>query len=766
VVRGSSLASGFTLVAALCACARGAHASTLDANGNFVFAPNALLTLGFESIAEGEAAGGSWLAWGSGAPTALSIGGPGHWTVDAGSSGVVSTARAIQGSSALELVAGPQVAFALVDSAFFARLSTMRVQVSFWGLSMGAEPELDVVYPSGAEPVGPDGFGRIVAIRTGRETSDGWAEYSTGPIDGQIFGNDPIGAILLAARFSTTDGDFVLGSTAGFSVASEPNAFALVDGVEIAPADGAPMPTTPCTEADFTSTCGSLGECAYGVCVDGALVWGAVPQAADHRSDLVNRWAFLTQHLTGNRAEAATATSVFSPAAISALSSATAPAAFYGGLNTTVNSLHDGHTSLGFGPSGGTAFYEALGSFESDSGLLDVCFGLATDDLPGGTLAPTYAIFWTAPESPVAGTLAPGDMLTAVDGLSPDAWLDAVGPRYRGELTDDPTSEPAGRALLLAAALAKYATTAVFSSCTADGECTTKTIPVGSIAFQKTAGTGFGATTTSSRICTGRFTDAVSTWGADDDFDEDDVPEFETVAGITSVEFNGFDSPVEAANAANPYTAWTTPISQAVASAQSLLFDVRLGHGGNFEMGTFLVHLLRGTASPFFALALPRGSWDTADPSWLFDPSFATCEAANYVAPDLCGWTGGLIDGPTGTGLAAAVKVAWVNGNDLSMNDIAPHDLLGMPNFRIFGPHPTNGGYGARSDLPPLVAGWSSGSLPAQDSRFGSSFDTAIAAPWASGTGVPPDEVVLQTISDALAGRDTVLAAARAWLDP
>jgi hypothetical protein len=63
--------------------------------------------------------------------------------------------------------------------ALFNSLATRRVQISFWGFSMGAEPELDVLYPGAGAPFGPYAYARIVAIRTGRETSDGWAEYST-----------------------------------------------------------------------------------------------------------------------------------------------------------------------------------------------------------------------------------------------------------------------------------------------------------------------------------------------------------------------------------------------------------------------------------------------------------------------------------------------------------------------------------------------------------------------------------------------------------
>jgi hypothetical protein len=50
--------------------------------------------------------------------------------------------------------------------------------------------------------------------------------------------------------------------------------------------------------------------------------------------------------------------------------------------------------------------------------------------------------------------------------------------------------------------------------------------------------------------------------------------------------------------------------------------------------------------------------------------------------------------------------------------------------------------------------------------RFGASFGAAVEEGWASGVGVAPDKVVTQKVSDMLAGTDTVLAAAQAWLAP
>jgi hypothetical protein len=485
---------------------------------------------------------------------------------------------------------------------------------------------------------------------------------------------------------------------------------------------------------------------------------------------MVNRWAFVAGHLGGDRKATANASTVFSAAAISAVTGATTPPGFYGALNTLVNSLRDGHTTLGVSASGQTAFPEALSAWGAFSGRLDVCFGLAENDLPGAASGPVYAVFWVAPNSAVgpalgAPPLVPGDMLTQVDGLTPDAWLDAVGPRFRETLPNDPTSEPAGRALLLASALGRYATTAVFSSCTAAGACTTKTVQVASITYGQASGTGARNATTDSRLCAGRFTDSATTWSPTDDELGADTPVFETVGNVATVEFDGFEAATDDKNPTDPYHAWVDPIFMALTSGESVLFDARLGHGGNSLLGTYLVHQIRGQSAPYFTLAMPRGTWDDPDPTWLFDSSLATCAQGDWWIPDLCGWTGGQIDEPElSSAPATGVKIAWVNGADVSMNDIVPRDLQGALNVRVFGPHPTTGAYGVISQIPPMVAGWLPGSIQTLDMRFGSSFSTATNAPWASGTGVAPDQVVLQKVSDILAGTDTVLAAVGTWL--
>jgi hypothetical protein len=777
VRRGVSFSAA---VAATLAVASTARASTLDASGHLVFDKSALLTLGFESVEGAEAEGASWMSWDA-TYTGLvaKLVAEGTWASSSdslsGASGVVSLPDALEGTHALKLTVGRNVAFGLVDTALFKSLTSKRLEVSFWGYSTGAEPELDVVYPSTDQPVGPWGFGHLVAVRTGRETSDGWAEYSTGPIDGQFFGNDPVAAILLTARFSTPQGITALDSfdlvPPEAETVLDTSAYALADAIEVVSATGSPVPVVSCTQATVATSCGPLGECTFGHCASGSAIWGIVPPSSADRTDLVERWAFISEHLLADRGAAARAESIFSTSAISTVAGAADAPGFYGGLNTLVNELRDGHTGLGVSPSTGTNFYEGLSSSDSYSGLLDVCFGLAQDDLPGGTGEPVYAVFWMAPSSALGsalgGDLLVGDMLTEIDGLSPDAWLDTVGARFREKLPNDPASEPAARALLLGEALPKYASTATFSSCTAAGACTTKPFQVGDIAYESLTGTKYASATRDSRLCSGRFTDSVPTWTPADDELVYDVPQFASAGGITSVEFDGFEGAYDGDVPSAPYHAWETPMEDALTSGQNVLFDARLGHGGLFVLGKYLAHQIRSTSDPYFTFAMPRGTWDDIDPTWLFDPSLSMCLAADPNAPDMCGWTGGQIDAPTlASPPGAAVKIAWVNARDLSMNDIVPRELLGATNLKVFGPHPSSGAYGEISDIPAYVTGWIPGSIQVLDMRFGSSFPTAVAAPWESGTGVPPDQVVLQDVSDILNGTDTVLTAARAWLAP
>lgn len=84
--------------------------------------------------------------------------------------------------------------------------------------------------------------------------------------------------------------------------------------------------------------------------------------------------------------------------------------------------------------------------------------------------------------------------------------------------------------------------------------------------------------------------------------------------------------------------------------------------------------------------------------------------------------------------------------------------------MRIFAPNRTMGLFGGLHHLPRLASGLSDPYAQRSDARIGSTWDEVSAAKWHSGRGIDADETVVQTVSDLLNGRDTMLERARAWL--
>ena len=83
----------------------------------------------------------------------------------------------------------------------------------------------------------------------------------------------------------------------------------------------------------------------------------------------------------------------------------------------------------------------------------------------------------------------------------------------------------------------------------------------------------------------------------------------------------------------------------------------------------------------------------------------------------------------------------------------------------MIGDSHTAGAFGSVIQLPSYLSGFQGGSIQIQDSRFGKTLSDAQQARWESGHGVEPDEVVVQKQSDILLGEDTILKAARTWLE-
>ncbi len=734
-----------------------ARASDIGPNGQLIFAKDALATYGFESFADLQAAGACTIAWTSPSSGDLLTTTP----LAAGDAAAMLTSAALEGSQALVVKKGTQLGLALRDTKTLGAQTANRISVSMWGRSFGAEPVLEMLYAHNTTNVGP-GRVHVFAIRTGRETSDGWVEYSTGPIDGSEWAT-PLRAIVLTARFATDDGATMLIDRAfGPSQTSPPqilddSAYAVIDAVEVQAAEGPATPAATCTQATVETACAAGSECQFGHCIDGALVWGPVPPAADHRTDLVSRWAFLAGSLLSDRQAAATGATTFA-GVVPAFMAATTPRAYYGALNQLVTGVRDSHTTLGSPPSSDSVLYPLADTY---SGPLDVCLGLAENDLDTGETV--FAVFSVGTDPSTTEVLAEGDVLTQVDGLTPTAWLAAVAPRFSSYQASDPAADPSREALLLPKLLGHYASSVTFSRCVAGSGCTAlPPIALGDAAYQLIVANGDYKG--SSKVCSLRFHPAVTT--PPDDGATYDVPAVQQPAaagGITSVQFDGFEGDF-ISGMTNPWSSWENPMTSAFQDGSNVLVDARLGHGGKFFLGKWMFQLLRGTDQPYGMFAVPRGAYDNPDPAWLLSASLGSCPSTS-TGIDLCNWSGNNTAFTVNASPAGEPsKIAWVNGNDVSMNDIVPRLMTGRAAFRVFGPHPSHGSYGEISDVPPIASSWYPGSLQVLDMRFGATLADAQAGTWQSGHGVVPDQVVLQKVSDILLDQDTVLAAAQAWL--
>ncbi len=747
--RGQSAGLTFFLLFALTGWPRAAQAATLGADGRLQMSPDSVVALGFESVGELTAAKLTTLTWGTkgklfaSAPAASTI-----------ASWLVTGPAQLEGEGALRLDASTN-AGVMLRSPELSNLTGSRLEVTMWGRAEGAEPALVVVYGTPSDSVGPFHFARVVALATGQVTSDGWAEYSTGPIDGSVW-EHPIMGLLLTTRHGTSLGtvlltDHSLNPNQASPAELDENGSALIDAVEVRKIAGDPTPEVSCSAVDPASTCGPDGDCFFGHCVSSAVVWGPVPSSPEHRAQLGERLIFSMDHFHGDRAAAAKVAGDFTTR-VKALTGEPSPhpSAFYGGLFEAVLSLRDGHTKLGRPPSNYSLFTPIADDYSS---TMDICFGLVDDDV-STTPGLGYAIYANIGNGSVTEELKAGDRLITVDEMPVDAWLDAVWLRSTYGVPNDPAADPSMRAQLLASLIGRRARTLGFVRCQAGGDCAAlPPIEVGEQLHEQIVKTGGwdGA----NEACRLRFHDAVAKPPL---AGSSNVASEVGADGITAVEFDGF-SPADGAT-------WEQELSAAFAqSPAQAIVDARLGDGGQYYLGRFMVDLLRGAGDPTASFAAPRGGDTDIDATWLFGGLTKGCFDPANADSWVCGWLGNQIY-KTGAKVpsGAATKIAWLDSNDISMNDIVPRLLKGRKNFRLFAPHASSGAYGMVSKLPPIVASWEPGSLQVLDTRFGAGAVAATQSSWESGQGITPDEIVVQKLSDLLAGHDTMLDRAHEWL--
>jgi hypothetical protein len=473
---------------------------------------------------------------------------------------------AVEGSHALLLGTGPAdgASGILVPwSKLSPLVSTQKIQVTVWVRSNGATPLLVATYGRGTLPVAGT-FTSVTAIPTGRETSDRWAELSTGPIDTAIWGV-PLAQITVGLSSSDSR--------------RSSSATLVVDALEIVPIAGTPLPPNPCTMATQDAACGPDGECQFGHCLPAYASWGPTPPA-EHRADFVERWISLAKQVHGARNATANA-----GAMVAARPSLTAAQVggrqFYAGMIGLVNGLRNHHTNFG-SPANGGLLQPIMAGVSSST--LGACAGFGELDLledpEHRTQMLGFLIYEVAPTSVVGATLKVGDAITAIDGIDPLTWVRSVYLTYATGVPSDPGADLAWAAASVAWMISHRASTLEVTRCASATECTGSNrsvlqIDVAGPAWRNLQGTGLLGNEQDPNLlgCTERFRNALtnlptSTSGSD-------TVTTQTIWGdVLGVQFDGtladfaaWEGSFLAAFSANP-------------SPTKILFDVRQGNGG------------------------------------------------------------------------------------------------------------------------------------------------------------------------------------------
>ncbi|MFI5301659.1 MAG: hypothetical protein ACHREM_26520, partial [Polyangiales bacterium] len=644
----------------------------------------------------------------------------------------------------------------LPASAVLAAAGGKRFRITVWARAEGYAPYLTVDFATGAYPSDAS-FSPVYAIRSGRESSDGWAEFSTGVIEASVW-DVPMSQIMIATQPPGAPAS--CGGTAATATGD-----IVIDALEIVPVGGELSPQTACTALDVDTTCGPDAECQYGHCFPAWAAWGPTPSQA-HRTEIVERWITFGTHVQAARNAIANAAAM-----VTEEPALTAPniggRAFYTELLRLMNAWRNQHTS--FGASANLGLLQPFADI-SYSSSIGACFGAGELDLlePAGATSKTmgWMVFQAAPTAMSGTLLKPGDALTQIDGIDPRTWVEQVWGTYSYGVAADPSADLGWASVNIAALLSHRAHTVQVTRCESATACdvthrTRLNLDLSTPLFAKVHGVGSFATISDSISCGVRLQDAVADY-VPSDSNGNDMATAQTVGDTVMLEFDGTYSPFS--KGSSPWSKAVTAALTVSPAPTKILIDTRQGNGGYVDNARILSELLRPPSEPVAFVDFPIGAWNVEPASGLFADLDACLSGAvpGYCSPFTYWYSNAGVVPPD-----TLARVALLIDADVSANDYLTAMLAGHAGLHVLGPNATSGSYGTIASTAPMLWGWYGGSMQMTDSRWGASEDDVKkpSTAFRSGLGVAPDQLVGQTMSDVLKGRDTLLIAAQAWLD-
>lgn len=714
------------ILAGALALAPAAHAGGFDAATGKLTVEGAAFALPFESAAELQG---------------LALAGYNAFTGDELDAAAVAERLLDDEALALEgrgvLAVGGDVNYLSLGLDGHDALLGRRVEVHLWQRPQGAR-----MTPSLTWMVGDDSnamyLGTVTFQPTGEVTSDGWEEWSSGPVD-FAWGN-VLGPAALTLIDETIAGAY-------YGLAENPDARVLLDALAIEDLGAALVPAASCTLPTEQTDCGDAGLCHLGRCVDAAIRAGQPLLDDGLRAAYVDRRVFEVATFEGGRAPVARAGEVAE--ALGALKSAAGAATFWPAFSQAYTLLVDGHAS---GPMTAYPAYQNAG----------VCVHHGKADLLPG--APEVPLVFQPGSTVVGAALLPGDALVRIDGVPVAEW--AAG---AGRLIQHP-GDPAGRTVVTApqifVAALDTGATVTFQRCDQDTPCSAEEVEDITLDLRALVGdsivagepvVGYGDIAT----CDYRFVRPVPSTASRDNTDYYFAGHADD-GGVRTLVINGVPQ-----GYGQEGEAWFRAVDEALGDDPAhLVLDERTGNGGGVDAVDWLAGML-ATEGDWFAMDfLPGFEGEDLDAP---RSAVVACSTAENGWGTGCGngfrWPFGDAAGGK-LGQAATSKVAVIIALDVSGNDYLTKLVRQRTGeTRVFGAGATWGAFGVIWPMAAHLGELSGGSLQVQDTLFLRSADDT-NADFPTSFGERPDETVLQTQSDARLGRDTVLEAARAWLAP
>ncbi len=657
------------------------------------------------------------------------------------------TPRGLEGLGALKTGGVVRQALLRLDDGRFDTLSGRRVEITLWVKSQGTDLGVTLGWRVGDQDAYLDGdyrasapVGYVSFMPSGRATTDGWKELTTGAFDWSVASRaEPswinIQSLQHTFNYYTYEYNYSTTQTA------------LVDAIEFHDLGEAAVPDATCTAGTEDAVCGDIGVCHLGRCADAATVIGQLPTDAI-RADYLSRLVAQVDLFAGPRLGRSRLDEVSER--WGALAQTDSPKVFWRELSEAHELLLDGHGA----PPRNTFF-----SVYSGGG---VCLGPGQADLLPGedpdALMP-IVFFTDTSIRPGGDQLLPGDVLVEVDGEPVWDWMEKN--RARFYFNGDPEGRDAMITSDIMSAAIAAGSTLRFERCAAPEVGEPEACVADDVVSVEVDTGAWSAPFWENEVpdqyyrffdCDRRFApfarpgDNQSTY---------EFASWREIDGARHIIFNGFPSTF-----GQDGQRWSQAFVQGLTgSPERVLIDQRTGYGGQVDSVNFLVGLLIEPDNGVFSSFMP---WVGEVIDDTIRAAARECQIASGQRSDICGGFFDMTPNGRANGSAAGAKLALVNGFDVSGNDYFSKFMrYRAAPTRIFGYGPTIGAFGVSCQMPALIGEFSPMAYQCHDSTF---TDAGGEGDWTSGIGVAADEVVYQRQSDAVIGVDTVIERAKAWL--